>query len=206
MITESLLIKEGLAVEVGEEPESTCKSMVGEHLLVREGLRLLDEVTARARSDQVLRRSSSWGQVSGTVFVRGGRLVAAELIVGELPQPQLMLVELRLDVAHRGKVARALQSHWRSGAMTLAEVGGRPRGSGARLYQFPLEADAGPTGDVGLAVSDEADLVRALWEATFSCVVRARSLRTPCADAASQHNSRTPAVATPRPATRFATR
>src|SRR5690349_4651274 len=49
-------------------------------------------------------------------------------------------------------------------------------------------------------------LVSTFWDATFSRVVIALSVRSPYCAAASRHSSRTVAVATPRPATCCATR
>jgi hypothetical protein len=83
----------------------------------------------------------------------------------------------------------------------------RVKKDGIPFWKLPLPFHyAGPAADVGLAVRDEASLGEDSLGSHFSCVVRAHSLRTPCSDAASRHSSRTPAVATPRPATRSATR
>src|SRR5215472_2675598 len=71
----------------------------------------------------------------------------------------------------------------------------------SRSYQVPAlpPTSAGPTGT-------NPALLSTFWDATFSWVVAALSMRSPYCSAARWHSSRTVAVATPRPATRCATR
>src|SRR5581483_621489 len=150
----------------------------------------------RARHRRALRDPHQW---------RRTRWVAQEALTNSRKHAAAARVEMQL--AHDASLTvedsgvRRPEPIVEGGGYGLGRTAPRYACASACSNQMP----ARPATSAGPSATKPA-FARTLWEARFSCVVRARNLRTPCSDAASRHSSRTQAVATPRPATRSATR